>query len=92
MFIGPHEIARRMEHKHHPWWLVWYGRSTRQYWAMARWVRTPGAMLGASVPDALDAAIATFETHHPPPRRNLTMPAAGGRVERTLGGHRSPGG
>jgi hypothetical protein len=40
---------------------------TRQFWAMAFWVRTPHAMFGATTPDALDAAIATFETLYPRP-------------------------
>jgi hypothetical protein len=63
-----------MEHKHRPWWRIWYGRHTGQYWAMASWVRTPYAMFGATTPEALDAAIATFETLHPKP---TTPPCSG---------------
>jgi hypothetical protein len=69
MLLGPHEIARHIEYKHRPWWLVWYGEQTRQFWAMSHWVHTPYAMLGADTPDALNAAIATFETLHPKPGR-----------------------
>jgi hypothetical protein len=69
MLAGPHEIARQFGAKHRPWWLIWYGEQTRQYWALAAWVRTPHAMFGAATPDALDAAIATFETLHPRPGR-----------------------
>jgi hypothetical protein len=61
MLLGPQEMARRIEYKHRPGWLVWFGRYTRQYWAMACWVRTPHAMLRADTPEALDAAIVTFE-------------------------------
>lgn len=69
MIIGPHEIARRLEFEHAPWWLVWYGHHTRQFWAVARWVRTPYAIVSAPTPDALAAAIATFEIRHPSPRQ-----------------------
>jgi hypothetical protein len=69
MLLGPHEIARRIEYEHRPGWVAWYGRHTRQYWAVATWVRTPHAMLGAATPDALDAAITTFEMLHPKPRQ-----------------------
>ena len=70
MLLGPHEIARRLEYKKRPWWLVWYGQQTRQFWAVASWVRAPDAMLSAPTPEALDAAIATFEQHHPKPSQH----------------------
>jgi hypothetical protein len=70
MLLGPHDIARRLEHQHRPGWVVWYGERTRQYWAMAVWVRTPRSLLGGATPEALDAAIATFEMFHPKPRRH----------------------
>ena len=67
VLLGPHEIARRMEYKKRPWWLIWYGQQTRQFWAVASWVRAPDAMLSAATPEALNAAIAIFETLHPKP-------------------------
>jgi hypothetical protein len=68
MILGPHEIARRMEYQHRPWWVVWFGSHTRQYWAVASWVRGPHGMLAAATPEALEAAIAAFEAFHPKPR------------------------
>ena len=50
MLLGPHETARRLEDRHQPGWSVWYGTQTRQYWAVACWVRAAGAMFGASSP------------------------------------------
>jgi hypothetical protein len=67
MLLGHHEIARHIEYKNRPWWMVWYGDQTRQFWAMAHWVCTPQAMLSAATPDALNAAIATFEILYPKP-------------------------
>jgi hypothetical protein len=67
MLLGPHDIARRLEYQHSPGWLVWYGRHTRQYWALARWARTRDGFLTAATPEALDAAIAAFEMFHPRP-------------------------
>jgi hypothetical protein len=67
MILGPPDIARRLEYQHRPGWSVWYGRQTRQYWALACWVRPAGAMFGAATPEALDAAIVTFEALHPKP-------------------------
>jgi hypothetical protein len=67
MLLGPHEIARRIEYEKRPWWLVWYGRKTGQFWAVASWVRAPDAMLSAATPEALDTAIAAFENLHPKP-------------------------
>jgi hypothetical protein len=69
MLVDPHEIARRIGDKHRPWWLIWYGDHTRQFWAMPSWVRTPHAILSATTPDGLDAAIAVFESLHPRPGR-----------------------
>jgi hypothetical protein len=69
MLLGPHDIAQRIEYQHRPGWSVWYGRKTKLYWALACWVRTPGGMFSAATPEALDAAIATFETLHPKPGR-----------------------
>ena len=68
MLLGPQEIALRLEYQHHPWWVIWHGRHTRHYWALARWTSMPRGMLAAATPEALDAAIATFELIHPPPR------------------------
>jgi hypothetical protein len=56
-----------MEYRRRPWWIVWYGRSTGLYWALAAWVPGLQSMLSAPTPDALDAAIATFEMLHPKP-------------------------
>jgi hypothetical protein len=67
MLLGPDEIAQRIQHRHRPDWMVWFGRSTRHYWALAAWVRTPDGMLGAATPDALEVAITTFERLHPKP-------------------------
>ena len=69
MLLGPHDIARRLEYQHRPGWSIWYGKQTRQYWAVACWERTAGAMFAAATPEALDAAITTFEVLHPKPRR-----------------------
>lgn len=84
MLLGPKEIALRIEYEHRPGWLVWYGDQTHQYWAMATWVRTPRAMLGADTPDALDAAITTFEMRHP-------KPLLAGLGPKREGGHRRRG-
>ncbi|HEU5161180.1 MAG TPA: hypothetical protein VFU43_29565 [Streptosporangiaceae bacterium] len=65
MPLGPHDIARRLQHRHSPRWLVWYGSFTRQFWALAHGARTPDGMLAATTPDALDAAITAFENRHP---------------------------
>jgi hypothetical protein len=67
MPLGPHGIARRLQHRHRPGWSIWYGRQTRQYWALASWARTSHGMFGAATPEALEAAIAIFETLHPKP-------------------------
>jgi hypothetical protein len=67
MLLGPAEIARRIQHQHRPGWLVWHGKYTGHYWALARWAPTPHGLLGAATPDELDAAIATFELLHPKP-------------------------
>jgi hypothetical protein len=67
MLLGPDEIARRIEYQRRPGWLVWYGQYTRQYWALAAWA--PRGMLAATNPDALDAAMTTFEMFHPKPRQ-----------------------
>jgi hypothetical protein len=67
MLLGPHDIARRLEYQHRPGWVVWWGEHTRQYWALATWIHTPYGMLCAATPEALDAAIATFEMFHPQP-------------------------
>jgi hypothetical protein len=69
MLLGPHDIARRLQYRHRPGWSVWYGGRTRQYWALACWVRPAGALFAADTPEALDAAIATFETLHPKPKQ-----------------------
>jgi predicted TIM-barrel fold metal-dependent hydrolase len=65
MLLGPHDIARRLQYQHRPGWSIWYGAQTRQYWALARWARTPHCMFGADTPEQLQAAITTFETLHP---------------------------
>ena len=75
MLFGPHEIARRIQYQHRPGWSIWYGRETRQYWALARWTRATGAMFSAETPQALEAAIATFETHHPKPTPKPRQPS-----------------
>lgn len=67
MLLGPHEIARGIEWSHRPGWVVWYGEHTRQYWALACWVRASYAMLTAATPDALAAAMAVFEMFNPKP-------------------------
>jgi predicted branched-subunit amino acid permease len=65
--LEPREIARRIEYRLRPWWVVWYGLSTKDYWAMAAWVSGVHGMLSAPDPNALDAAIAAFEMLHPKP-------------------------
>jgi hypothetical protein len=69
MPLGPDEMARRIQHRHGAGWLVWFGRQTGQYWAMARWARTSGGMFSASSPDALETAIVSFELLHPAPEQ-----------------------
>lgn len=66
MLLGPDEIARRMQYQRRPWWWVWYGHKTMEYWAVARWVRVSW-LLSASTPAALEAAIAAFEMRYPKP-------------------------
>jgi hypothetical protein len=65
MLLGPDEIARRIEYRHRPGWVAWYGHQTRCYWAVAAWVPGLTGMLSAADPNALEAAIATFERLHP---------------------------
>jgi hypothetical protein len=65
MLFGPDEIAQLIQHQHRPGWLVWYGRATKQYWALAAWVHGSQAMLGAAAPEAIDTAMTTFETIYP---------------------------
>jgi hypothetical protein len=67
MQLRPDEIARRIQYQHRPGWLCWYGRHTGRYWALAAWVAGLDGMLSAPDPDALDAAVATFEVLHPKP-------------------------
>ncbi|HEU5155546.1 MAG TPA: hypothetical protein VFU43_00995 [Streptosporangiaceae bacterium] len=67
MLLSPDDIARRIQYTRRPGWLVWHGRHTRHYWALALWTRGPVGMIGAATPDALEAAIATFELLHPKP-------------------------
>jgi hypothetical protein len=47
-------VARWIQHRHRPWWHVWYGRATRQYWAMPAWAPGPYGLLAATTPEALD--------------------------------------
>ena len=68
MLIGPDEIARRIQYEH-PGWVVWFGHSTGQYWAMAWWVHVSSGMMQAADPDTLAAAIAAFELLHPRPEQ-----------------------
>jgi hypothetical protein len=67
MLIGPDEIARRIQYRHQPGWVAWYGHKTKCYWAVAAWVPGLDGMLSASQPEALDAAIAGFEMLYPKP-------------------------
>jgi hypothetical protein len=67
MLLGRNEIARQIERRRRPWWIVWYGKYTGQFWAVAVWASAPHGMLCAATPDALDAAIDTFELIHPKP-------------------------
>lgn len=55
-----------MQYQRWPWWRVWYGHHTNEYWALARWVRV-SLLLSAASPAALDAAIVAFETRYPKP-------------------------
>lgn len=66
MLLGPDEVARRMQYERGPWWWVWYGHQTLEYWAVARWVRVSW-LLSAATPAALEAAIVAFETRYPRP-------------------------
>ena len=70
MLVGPDDMARQIQHRHQPGWLVWYGRRTGQYWALAAWTRAQREMLGAATPGALDAAMTAFEALHPKPLRS----------------------
>jgi hypothetical protein len=67
MLLGPDEIAWRIQHQHQPGWVVWYGKATGLYWALASWVPTLDGFVGAPAPETLDAAIATVEMLHPKP-------------------------
>jgi hypothetical protein len=67
VLLDPEEIAQRIQCQHRPGWLVWHGKYTGRYWAMARWAPTPYGLLDAATPDELDAAIATFELLQPKP-------------------------
>lgn len=71
MLPGPDDVARWIQRRHRPWWHVWYGRATREYWAMPAWAPDRHGLLAATTPEALDAAIATFEAHHPRPAHAL---------------------
>jgi hypothetical protein len=76
VLLGPHEIAQRIQYQCAGWWVVWYGQHTRLYWAVPvpSWV--PGSraeMLWAATPEALEAAIKTFEMFNPRPS-NHTLP------------------
>lgn len=68
MSFDPDEIARRIQ-AHRPGWSVWFGRATGLYWAVACWAWMPRGMLGAATPDAIDAAITTFEALVPKPQQ-----------------------
>lgn len=65
--VDPHEMARRLEYGRRPWWTIWYGRRTHDYWAVAAWVPGLRGMISAADPYALDAAITTFEALYPKP-------------------------
>jgi hypothetical protein len=65
-------MARRIEYRLRPWWVVWYGTHTRQYWAMAAWVSGMHGMLSAPGPNALYAAITAFEMLYPKPGERHT--------------------
>lgn len=67
MPLGPDDIARRIQYAWRPGWLVWHGRQTRHYWAVALWTRGSIGMISAAAPDALEAAMSTFEMLHPKP-------------------------
>jgi hypothetical protein len=70
MLLRSDDIALGIAHRHRPWWTVWYGRHTRQYWAMPRWLApTRARLIDESTPEALEAAIANFETFNPKPTR-----------------------
>lgn len=74
MLLGPDEIASRLQRRHGPGWRVWFGRSTRHYWALASWVPGRDGFVGAPAPEALDAAIATVELLYPKPTRPPARP------------------
>jgi hypothetical protein len=66
--VGPDEVAWRLQCRRRGW-VVWFGRHTCRYWALAYWARTTGSLLEAATPDALDAAIASFELLHRKPEQ-----------------------
>jgi hypothetical protein len=82
MLLGPAEIALRIQYQHYPGWLVWYGKSTKWYWALACWVLDAPAMVGAATPAELDTVITIFEMLHPKHRE---------RLNRAVGPSSSPG-
>jgi hypothetical protein len=69
MLLGPDEIALHIQHRHRPGWAVWFGRTTRHYWALASWVPGRNGFVGAPAPEALDAAITAVELLYPKPAR-----------------------
>jgi hypothetical protein len=70
MLLGRDDIARGIAYRHRPWWTVWYGHTTCRYWALPRWVEAARAVLiDAPTPEALEAAISTFEMFNPKPSR-----------------------
>jgi hypothetical protein len=66
MQLSPDDMARRIQCARSGW-LVWHGRQTKEFWALALWTRGSIGLIGAVGPDALEAAISTFEMLHPKP-------------------------
>jgi hypothetical protein len=53
--------------KSRPWWVVWWGEHTRNFWAIAVWVHGPDSVISARTPDALLAAMHNVETIYAKP-------------------------
>jgi hypothetical protein len=77
MLLNPHDIARRIQSRYAPGWLVWYGGQTREYWAapLPWWIpKSRAQLLKGATPESLEAAIKTFEMLNPKPSHQPPSP------------------